>query len=129
MQYDMAVARQQGEVYKDAAEDMSKAFKIAAIISNGGKVSGTDEKALMEFSPQLYAMAKIAAMMAARHEKQERNHTEDTISNKEDSQTDCVQNYDLTSIKREFYETQMTVSLDGGGEVQDVSEKGLLTNV
>lgn len=129
MQYDMAVAQQQGDVYKEAAENMSKAFKIAAIISNGGKVSGTDEKALMEFSPQLYAMAKIAAIMASRHEKQGEDHTEETISNKEDSQTDSTQGVDGSSFERKFYETQMNVSLDGAPAVQDVSEKEISVNV
>lgn len=129
MQYDMAVAQQQGEVYKDAAEDMSKAFKIAAIISNGGKVSSIDEKALMECSPQLYAMAKIAAIMAKRHEKQGEDHTEETIWDKEDSQTNQDQGVDGSSFERKFYETQMNVSLDGAPEVQDVAEKEISVNV
>lgn len=129
MQYDMAVAQQQGEVYKDAADDMSKAFKIAAKISNGEKVSNSDEKALMECSPQLYAMAKIAAIMAKRHEKQGEDHTEETIWDKEDSQTNQALGVDGSSFERKFYETQMNVSLAGAPEVQDVAEKEISVNV
>lgn len=127
MQHNMAVAQQQSEVYKGVAEDMSKAFKIAAIISNGGKVSSTDQKALMEFSPQLYAMAKMAAIMAARHEKQ-KDYTEETISNTEDL-NDVDQGVEGTSIERKYYETQMNVSLTGGtAEVQGVAEKEIVVN-
>lgn len=112
MQHELAVAQQQSETWKTAAEDASKAFAIAAKLSRGGKITSAEAQKLMKFNPQLYAMAMSTAAMAKRHRKQENTKT---VENDVDR--------DMTESKREgvewsqfewkTYETQMTVSLDG----------------
>ncbi len=61
--------QQQGDAAADDAKYRMKMLKIAMRIASGGKVPGSDEKKLMEFSPELYEMAKNSAMMAKEHKE------------------------------------------------------------
>ncbi len=61
--YNMEAARQQGDAMADAAQDMVKCIEIARRISNGDKVPSSDEEKLMNFSMEMYMMAKNAAML------------------------------------------------------------------
>lgn len=56
---------------KDGFRDMAKLMEIARRIARGDKVPAKDEKKLMEFSPELYQIAKAAAMLHAnkKHKK------------------------------------------------------------
>lgn len=49
----------------DAFEDMAKLMEIARRIARGDRVPGTDEQKLMEFSMELYQVAKQAALVNA----------------------------------------------------------------
>lgn len=113
LQLNMDVAKQQGETYKKMAEDQAKAMEIARRIAKGGKVPGTDEKKLMEFNPAMYAMAKSAEIMAKTHKQY------DTIY-KDDEKTGETNNSDTSEWKA--YETQMSVSMDGTPQAQEISE-------
>lgn len=57
------VAKQQGDAWAEAAEDVSKCMEIARRIAEGGKVPAKDAKKLMEFNPQMYMQALNAAAM------------------------------------------------------------------
>lgn len=127
MQHEMAVAEQQAETYKKFAEDTSRAFEIAAKISSGGKASPSEEQELMEFNPELYAMAKNAAMMAKRHEKKEAEaiYKPEDISGKKANQGEASEGVQWSSFEWKSYETQMDVSLAETPEIQEIS-KGVI---
>ncbi len=69
--HNMHVAEQQGDALKGQMEMQARALEIARRISKGGKVPIQDEQLLMEYSDELYKMAKQAAMMAKEHEEYE----------------------------------------------------------
>lgn len=68
-QHDAAVARQQGEAMGETFDDLAKMLEIARRISSGGRVPSQDEQKLLEYSKELYMMAKSAAAMAKSEEK------------------------------------------------------------
>jgi len=57
------VAKQQGEVLAEAADEMAKMMEIYRRIASGGEVPQKDEQRLMEYSKELYMAAKAAAMV------------------------------------------------------------------
>ncbi len=61
---DMENAKKQGEAMQESITEMGKAMVIFRRISKGDKVPLKDEKKLMEYSAELYQMAKTAAMLA-----------------------------------------------------------------
>lgn len=69
--HNMHVSEQQGDAIKGQMEMQARALEIARRISKGGRVPVQDEKLLMEYSDELYKMAKQAAMMAKEHEEYE----------------------------------------------------------
>jgi hypothetical protein len=113
VQQNMAVAKQQGEVYQKQAQDEAKALETARRIAKGGKVPSVDEQKLMEYSPELYAMAKMQAMMAKRHEKYDSLY-EDEKNSESDSETN--------NSTFKSYETTMSVSMEGSPQIQEISE-------
>ena len=58
--------RESGETTQDALVDIGKVMETARRIARGDKVPSRDEKKLIEYSPDLYQMAKSAAMLNAR---------------------------------------------------------------
>jgi len=81
-EFNSYVAKQQGEVCEDIAEDMAKALTTARRIARGDIVPATDEQKLMEYSDELYQMAKSAAMM---HEMEEHQKDKSLYSDEEKS--------------------------------------------
>lgn len=65
------IARQQGEVISEAAEDFIKILEVYRRISKGDKVPPADEKRLMDYSYEMYAAAKNMAMMVENKERKE----------------------------------------------------------
>lgn len=63
--------REAGEKAEDKAIDIGKAMEVARRIARGDKVPPRDEKKLMEYSADLYQMAKSAALLSAgkKHKK------------------------------------------------------------
>lgn len=124
MQHEMAVAQQQADASKRQAEDTSKAFEIAAKMARGARVSSSEEKKLMEFNPQLYAMSKSAAMMSKRQERPEAEGIykpeHRTINNKKPEGS--VGGVDWSSFEWKSYETQLSVSLAAENSIQGVEE-------
>ena len=62
---------QSTEAIEDAYEDMAKLMEIARRISRGDRVPGTDEQKLIEFSKELYQMAKQAGAAAQNKKRKE----------------------------------------------------------
>ncbi|MBO5293608.1 MAG: hypothetical protein J6B10_10560 [Lachnospiraceae bacterium] len=71
MESNAAVAKQQADAYEKMAEDEARIMEIARRIAAGDKVPASDEKKLMEYSSELYQMAKNAAMLNRNKERRE----------------------------------------------------------
>lgn len=56
---------------EDTTPDLAKILEIARRISNGDKVPVSDEKKLMEYSSEMYQMAKAAAVVNANKKHKE----------------------------------------------------------
>ena len=65
----MVSAEQQGEAVADYYEDLGKIMEVARRIMNGGIVPASDEKKLMEYSPELYQAAKNIGVLAKKREE------------------------------------------------------------
>ncbi|MCI8408318.1 MAG: hypothetical protein HFJ09_03475 [Lachnospiraceae bacterium] len=65
------VAKQQGETMAKEADDMAKCMEIARRLSKGDKVPIRDEQKLIEFNPEIYAVAKNAGAIARNKERKE----------------------------------------------------------
>lgn len=108
------VAKQQGSALESAVKDQARALEIARRISKGGKVPPQDEWMLMKYSPQMYQMAKMAAMMAEEHKKYDSVLDGDS---KEDKEFDADEGKIDTK-----YHVQVEVSLGENPVVESVSE-------
>ena len=118
MEFNAAVAEQQGEAMGKAAEDESKMLEIARRIAKGGIVPAKDEKALAEYNIDLYQMSKQAGAMAKEHEKYKKALTEE---NSHDEALEKAQE-EVDAVGTEGYTAQrveMEISV-GGGEPQVV---------
>lgn len=138
MQHELAVAHQQSEAYQKLSDDTSRAILIMARIQNGEKISSSEEKELMQFNPQLYAMAKNAAAMAENTAAMAKNaaatpkqhYKQEKIYGKEDIPNNYYKNNSIQGVKwSQFewktYESQMTVSLEDTVEIQGISENSV----
>ena len=118
MEHDMAVAQQQSESWQKAAQDASKALEIAAKLSHGGKITSEEAQILMQFNPQMYAMAMSTGAMSKHHNQQDSGEKVDTKTNIEEAS----KGVEWSQFEWNTYETQMTVSIADKTEVQGVSE-------
>lgn len=123
MEHETAALRQQGETLAKSQKDMIEAYKIAARISRGEKVSSADMKKLMETNPQLYAMA-----MALRNteEKKERPDKKGILQEEERTQAGRTQGVSWSEFEWKTYETQMEVSVKETVSVEAVTEGEVL---
>lgn len=117
MQHDIAVAKQQSESWQKAYKDASKAIEIAAKISRGGKVTSEEAKILMNFSPQLYAMA-----MSSANSIKENNHKESMQQTEIKENDESTSGVEWSQFEWKTYESQMTVSLGKSFDIQGISE-------
>lgn len=110
------VAKQQAEACEDMSEDMAKAMETARRISRGDIVPAIDEQKLMEFSQELYQMAKSAAML---HQMEEHQKDKSLYENeKEREYTDPLEE---TALQQQ-YGVAVEVSLGDVPAVESVSE-------
>ncbi|MBR2215744.1 MAG: hypothetical protein IJ849_08315 [Selenomonadaceae bacterium] len=80
-----AEARRSSDAMEDEARKMSRVMQTASRLMHGRKVSPADEKELMEFNPDLYAMAKNSAALAKAREKKH-DREDERISAENDAQ-------------------------------------------
>ena len=69
--WNAVVADQQADTAKEYAVEMGKIMEVARRIMKGGIVPASDEKKLMEFSMEMYQMAKNIGSMVQRQKKEE----------------------------------------------------------
>lgn len=111
--HNMVVAEQQGDVMKSVMEDQAKAIEIANIIAKGGQVPPGDEAFLLENNPDMYKLAKLAAMHAKEHEKYKT-----ALEEKEPKEYDYEKGQDNT-----MHRLAVDISTgDSGAEITGVSE-------
>lgn len=72
MLHEAANARQSSDAMKEAGDKMSRVMMTASRIMHGKHVSSADEKELMEFNKDLYAMAKNAAALDKHRHKRDK---------------------------------------------------------
>ena len=114
------VAEQQKDAIEDEVDRQAKAMEIARRISRGGQVPPQDEKLLMEYSADMYQMAKQAALLAKEHEKYDTLVEEDSGEQKE---------YDADKGKIDTkYQVQVDVSMGEAPVVESVSEVAISTD-
>ena len=117
MQHDIAVAKQQSESWQKAYKDASKAIEIAAKISRSGKVTSEEAKILMNFSPELYAMA-----MSSANSIKENNHQASMQQTEIKENDESTSGVEWSQFEWKTYESQMTVSLGKSFDIQGISE-------
>lgn len=125
MMHNAAVARQQGDAMKEMSDKMSRVMVTASRIMHGKKVSPDDEKELMEYDKDLYAMAKNAAALE-RHRRKKDDKEDERISQENDearAREAEPKDYSVEEIEMPRTQTQMTVSLES--DVPQVVEVGL----
>ena len=118
--HEAANARQNSDAMKEANDKMSRAMQTASRIMHGRKVSPADEKELMEFNKDLYAMAKSAAALEQHRRKRDDKEDEKLSADNEEARAREAEpkDYSVEEMPMPDVETQMTVSLDGEvGEV------------
>ena len=100
---DLASSKKQGDSMREAADEMGKIMTIARRIMKGGKVPLSDEKKLMEFDKDLWALAKMAGELAKKHEdfdslwKEKRKNEEETPEEQADNATASVESPAMVS--------------------------------
>lgn len=121
--HEAANARQSRDAMKEANDKMSRAMQTAFRIMHGRKVSPADEKELMEFNKDLYAMAKSAASLEQHRRKRDDKDDEKISADNEEARAREAEpkDYSVEEMPIPDTETQMTVSLADGGQVIDVS--------
>lgn len=121
IRHELAVAKQQSETWKNVYKDLFEAIEIAAKISNGEQVSSQEMKKLMETDPKLYAMAKAAAAMSARKDRQGEKESVNTDAEKAVSD-EKAEGVSWSDFSWNSYETQVSVLMEEKLEVIGVSE-------
>ena len=109
-----ANARQTSDAMKEANDKMSRAMTTAARLMHGKKVSPSDEKELMEFNKDLYAMAKSAAALAEHRRKRDDKEDEKISAENEEARTREAEpkDYSVEETPLPQTEVQMDVSFE-----------------
>lgn len=123
LQHELAVSLMQEEAWKKAAEESAEAIAIAEKISSGRPIRSSEAQKLMEFDPQLYAMAMSVAAMTKNQEKQEfiRSDQKPQIHQR------SVEGVDWSQFDWKTYDSRITVSTEDN-EVEDVYEGEIILN-
>lgn len=123
LKHEASVARQQADAFKQMGDKQNRTLQTASRIMHGRKVSQADEQELMMTNPELYAMAKSAALMNKTH----RNNDEDEkISRQNDEarfrESQPQDYYTSSALDYQRFETQMIVSFDEAEpQIQSIS--------
>lgn len=110
-------AKQQKEAGKEAAAEMGKIMEVARRIMKGAIVPASDEKKLMEFSMDMYQVAKNIGAMA----RQEKKEKYESLwgEEKKTEQTDpkeAAENADAGAGAPEIVEVSDMISASGTAE-------------
>ena len=108
MKQQAEASKQQADAMASENKKMMQVLEIMKRISKGGRVPPEDEKFLMDYSEEMYMLAKMQAMLARKHEKYD-----SVLEDEEEGEEGAAEESEDT-----VQSVEATVS---GGEVTDVS--------
>jgi len=121
--HEAAYAQQTRDAMQEEGEKMSRVMMTVSRIMHGRKVSPADEKELMEFNKDLYAMAKNAAALEKHRHKHDKE--DDRISEENERARERAaepKDYSVEETPMPNMSTEMTVDLDG--EMPQIGDVG-----
>lgn len=109
--WNAAAAEQQADAAEEYAADMGKILEVARRIMRGGTVPAADEKKLMEYSIEMYQIAKSIGAMV-QHRKKEKYDTlwEDEEEKEYDDPQEAAENAEASSEGPEVVDAADTIS-------------------
>ncbi|WP_173444545.1 hypothetical protein [Selenomonas ruminantium] len=119
--HEAAYAQQSRDAMQEEGEKMSRVMMTVSRIMHGRKVSPADEKELMEFNKDLYAMAKNAAALEKHHHKHDAEDDKISAENERVRERAAEpKDYSVEETPMPNMSTEMTIDLDG--EVPQIDE-------
>lgn len=123
--HEAANARQASDAMKEANDKMSRAMTTASRIMHGRKVSPADEKELMEFNKDLYAMAKSAAALAEHRRKRDDKEDEEISAANDEARAREAEPKDYSVEETPMPQTEVQMDISFDGEVPQVIAVGV----
>ncbi|MBR0285079.1 MAG: hypothetical protein IJQ78_07710 [Selenomonadaceae bacterium] len=123
--HEAANARQASDAMKEANDKMSRAMTTASRIMHGRKVSPADEKELMEFNKDLYAMAKSAAALAEHRRKRDDKEDEEISAANDEARAREAEPKDYSVEETPMPQTEVQMDISFDGEVTQVTAVGV----
>ncbi|MBE6093516.1 MAG: hypothetical protein E7201_10225 [Selenomonas ruminantium] len=122
--HEAANAQQNRDAMQEESEKMSRVMQTASRIMHGRKVSPADEKELMEFNKDLYAMAKNAAALEKYRHKHDDREDERISAENERARERAAEpkDYSVEETPMPNMTTEMTVDLEG--EMPQIDDVG-----
>lgn len=114
--WNAAVAEQQKDAAKEYGDEMGKILEVARRIMKGAIVPASDEKKLMEFSSDMYQMAKNIGAMVRREKKDKYDSLwEDKEKKEYDDPREAAENAEAAPGP-EVVDVEDTMAAAAGGE-------------
>ena len=112
--HEAANARHSRDAMQEEGEKMSRVMMTVSRIMHGRKVSPADEKELMEFNKDLYAMAKNAAALERHRHKHDAEDDKISAENERARERAAEpKDYSVEETSMPNMSAEMTVDLDG----------------
>ena len=112
--HEAAYAQQSRDAMQEEGEKMSRVMMTVSRIMHGRKVSPADEKELMEFNKDLYAMAKNAAALEKHHHKHDAEDDKISAENERARERAAEpKDYSVEETPMPNMSTEMTVDWEG----------------
>ncbi len=112
--HEAAYAQQSRDAMQEEGEKMSRVMMTVSRIMHGRKVSPADEKELMEFNKDLYAMAKNAAALERHRHKHDAEDDKISAENERARERAAEpKDYSVEETPMPNMSTEMTIDLDG----------------
>ena len=120
--HEAAYAQQSRDAMQEEGEKMSRVMMTVSRIMHGRKVSPADEKELMEFNKDLYAMAKNAAALERHRHKHDAEDDKISAENERARERAAEpKDYSVEETPMPNMTTEMTVDLEGEmPQIEDV---------
>ena len=120
--HEAANARHSRDAMQEEGEKMSRVMMTVSRIMHGRKVSPADEKELMEFNKDLYAMAKNAAALERHRHKHDAEDDKISAENERARERAAEpKDYSVEETPMPNMTTEMTVDLEGEmPQIEDV---------
>ena len=109
---------------KEANDKMSRAMATASRIMHGRKVSPADEKELMEFNKDLYAMAKSAAALAEHRRKRDDKEDDKISAENDEARAREAEPKDYSVEEKPIPRTEVQMDVSFEGDVPQVTAVG-----